>query len=167
MATVTLGGDPFAISGEIPAVGSAAPAFTLTGGDLGEVSLGDYAGKHLILNIFPSVDTPVCAASVRRFNSEAAGREGVSVLCVSKDLPFAQGRFCSAENIEGVACASEMRDASFGDAYGLRITEGPLAGLFARAVVVVDGSGTVVHSQLVPEIKEEPDYDAALATCPR
>ena len=165
MATVTLGGTPFAISGDVPAAGDAAPDFTLTGGDLGDISLGDYSGQHLVLNIFPSVDTPVCAASVRRFNEEAAGREGVSVLCVSRDLPFAHGRFCAAENIEAVSCASEMRDGSFGDAYGLRITEGPLNGLLARAVVVVDGDGQVRYSQLVPEIKEEPDYDAALAAC--
>ena len=165
MATVTLGGTPFAISGDIPAAGDAAPDFTLTGGDLGDVSLGNYAGQRLILNVFPSVDTPVCAASVRRFNEEAAALEGVSVLCVSRDLPFAQGRFCAAENIEAVSCASEMRDGSFGDAYGLRITEGPLAGLLARAVVVVDGDGKVRYSELVPEIKQEPDYDAALAAC--
>lgn len=165
MATVTLGGTPFAISGDLPEAGAAAPDFTLTGGDLGDISLGDYAGQQLILNIFPSVDTPVCAASVRRFNEEAAALEGVSVLCVSRDLPFAHGRFCAAENIEAVSCASEMRDGSFGDAYGVRITEGPLNGLLARAVVVVDGDGRVRHSQLVPEIKEEPDYDAALAAC--
>ena len=107
----------------------------------------------------------MCAASVRRFNEEAAALEGVSVLCVSRDLPFAHGRFCAAENIEAVSCASEMRDGSFGDAYGVRITEGPLNGLLARAVVVVDGDGRVRHSQLVPEIKEEPDYDAALSAC--
>ena len=165
MATVTLGGTPFAISGDLPEAGAAAPDFTLTGGDLGDISLGDYAGQRLILNIFPSVDTPVCAASVRRFNEEAAALKGVSVLCVSRDLPFAHGRFCAAENIEAVSCASEMRDGSFGDAYGVRITEGPLNGLLARAVVVVDGDGRVRHSQLVPEIKEEPDYDAALAAC--
>ncbi|MCY4626590.1 MAG: thiol peroxidase [Acidobacteria bacterium] len=165
MATVTLGGTPFPISGEVPAAGVAAPNFTLTGGDLGDVSLGDFAGKRLILNVFPSVDTPVCAASVRRFNEEAAALEGVSVLCVSRDLPFAHGRFCAAENIDAVNCASEMRDGSFGNAYGLRITEGPLAGLLARAVVVVDGDGKVQHSELVPEIKQEPDYDAALAAC--
>ncbi len=165
MATVTLGGTPFPISGEVPAAGVAAPDFTLTGGDLGDISLGDFAGKRLILNVFPSVDTPVCAASVRRFNEEAAALEGVSVLCVSRDLPFAHGRFCAAENIDAVKCASEMRDGSFGDAYGLRITEGPLAGLLARAVVVVDGDGKVQHSELVPEIKQEPDYNAALAAC--
>lgn len=162
MPTVNLGGTPFRISGELPGVGDAAPAFALTGGDLGEVTLGDYAGRRLVLNIFPSVDTPVCAASVKRFNEEAARLENTAVLCVSRDLPFAQGRFCGAEKIEGVQCGSEMRDTSFGDAYGVRIVEGPLAGLFARAVVVVDASGRVVHSQLVPEIKEEPDYDAAL-----
>lgn len=165
MASVTLGGTPFPISGKVPTAGDAAPEFTLTGGDLGDVSLADFAGQRLILNIFPSVDTPVCANSVRRFNEEAAGLDGVSVLCVSRDLPFAHGRFCAAENIEAVRCVSELRDSSFGDAYGLRITAGPLAGLLARAVVVVDGDGTVRYSQLVPEIKEEPDYAAALAAC--
>jgi len=165
MATVTLGGTPFAISGDLPEAGATAPDFTLTGGDLGDISLGDYAGQRLILNIFPSVDTPVSAASVRRFNEEAAALEGGSVLCVSRDLPFAHGRCGAAENIEAVSCASEMRDGSFGDAYGVRNTEGPLNGLLARAVVVVDGDGRVRHSQLVPEIKEEPDYDAALAAC--
>lgn len=165
MATVTLGGAPFAISGAIPVAGDTAPDFTLTGGDLGDLSLGDYAGQQLILNIFPSVDTPVCAASVRRFNEEAAALEGVTVLCVSRDLPFAHGRFCAAENIESVQCVSELRDSGFGDAYGLRITEGPLAGLLARAVIVVDGEGTVRYSELVPEIKQEPDYDSALAAC--
>jgi thiol peroxidase len=165
MATVTLGGTAFAISGNVPAAGDPAPDFTLTGGDLGDISLGNYAGQRLILNVFPSVDTPVCAASVRRFNEEAAALEGVSVLCVSRDLPFAHGRFCAAENIEAVSCASELRDGSFGDAYGLRITEGPLAGLLARAVVVVEADGKVGYSELVPEIKQEPDYDRALAAC--
>lgn len=162
MPTVTLGDKPVAISGELPRVGDAAPAFRLTGDDLGAVTLADYAGQHLVLNIFPSVDTPVCAASVKRFNEEAAQLENTAVLCVSRDLPFAQGRFCGAEDIERVRCASEMRDTSFGDAYGVRIVEGPLAGLFARAVVVVDPAGRVVHSQLVPAIEEEPDYEAAL-----
>lgn len=165
MASVTLGGTPFPISGEVPKAGDAAPDFTLTGGDLGDVSLSNYAGQRLILNIFPSVDTPVCANSVRRFNEEASALEGVAVLCVSRDLPFAHGRFCAAENIEAVRCVSELRDSTFGDAYGLRITAGPLAGLLARAVVVVDRDGTVRYSQLVPEIKEEPDYDAALQAC--
>ncbi|CAI8047158.1 Thiol peroxidase [Geodia barretti] len=165
MATVTLGGTAFAISGDVPKAGDTAPDFTLTGGDLGDVSLRDYAGQRLILNIFPSVDTPVCANSVRRFNAEAAALEGVSVLCVSRDLPFAHGRFCAAEDIEAVRCVSEMRDSSFGKAYGLTIAEGPLAGLLARAIVVVGPDGKVGYSQLVPEIKEEPDYDAALAAC--
>lgn len=162
MPTVTLGDKPVAISGELPRVGDAAPAFSLTGDDLGAVTLADYAGQHLVLNIFPSVDTPVCAASVKRFNEEAAQLENTAVLCVSRDLPFAQGRFCGAEDIERVRCASEMRDTSFGDAYGVRIVEGPLAGLLARAVVVVDPAGRVVHSQLVPAIEDEPDYEAAL-----
>ncbi len=165
MATVNLGGNPVAISGELPQAGDAAPAFTLTGGDLSDVSLADFAGGKVLLNIFPSVDTPVCAASVRRFNEAAASLDGVQVLCVSRDLPFAQGRFCAAEKIEGVQCASEMRDDAFGTAYGVRITEGKLAGVFARAVVVVGADGQVLHSELVPEITQEPDYDAALASC--
>lgn len=165
MATVNLAGNPVPISGQLPSSGDSAPAFTLTGGDLGDVSLADFAGRKVILNIFPSVDTPVCAASVRRFNEAAAALEGVEVLCVSRDLPFAQARFCAAEEIEGVRCASEMRDSGFGDAYGVRIAGGKLSGVFARAVVVVGEDGRVVHSQLVPEITEEPDYDAALAAC--
>ncbi len=165
MASVKLGGTPVAISGQLPSPGDPAPAFTLTGGDLDDISLADFAGKKLLLNIFPSVDTPVCAASVRRFNEAAAALEGVDVLCVSCDLPFAQARFCAAEEIEGVRCASEMRGDGFGAAYGVRITEGKLAGIFARAVVVVGEDGRVVHSELVPEITQEPDYDAALAAC--
>ena len=165
MATVNLGGNPVPISGYLPQAGDAAPAFTLTGGDLSDVSLADFSAGKLILNIFPSVDTPVCAASVRRFNEAAAALGGVEVLCVSRDLPFAQARFCAAENIEGVQCASEMRDDAFGAAYGVRITDGKLAGVFARAVVVVGSDGQVLHSELVPEITQEPDYDAALAAC--
>ena len=163
MATVKLGGAACATSGDLPAPGAAAPDFSLTGGDLAGISLADYAGQRLILNIFPSVDTPVCANSVRRFNEAAAGLENTAVLCVSRDLPFAQGRFCAAEDIDAVACASEMDGAAFGDSYGVRITDGKLAGLFARAIVVVDTDGTVIHSQLVPEITTEPDYDAAFA----
>lgn len=163
MATVKLGGAACATSGELPAPGAAAPDFTLTGGELTGISLADYAGQRLILNIFPSVDTPVCANSVRRFNEAAAGLDNTAVLCVSRDLPFAQGRFCAAENIAAVACASEMDGTAFGDSYGVRITDGKLAGLFARAIVVVGADGAVIHSQLVPEITSEPDYDAAFA----
>ena len=163
MATVNLHGEPCSISGDLPRVGEPAPAFSLTGGDLKDLTLADFAGKRLVLNIFPSVDTPVCAQSVRRFNEEAASLSGTEVLCVSRDLPFAQSRFCGAEDLDRVKCASEMRSGAFGEAYGVRIVDGVLAGLFARAIVVVDASGAVTHSQLVPEIGEEPDYAAALA----
>lgn len=164
MAKTAFKGTPVSTSGELPKVGAKAPEFTLTKNDLGAATLKDYAGKFLVLNIFPSVDTGVCATSVRRFNVEAAKLPNAAVLCVSKDLPFAQKRFCGAEGIDKVATASWFRGPDFGAAYGLTMTEGPLAGLFARAVVVVDPSGTVVHSQLVPEIAQEPDYAAALAT---
>ena len=142
-------------------MGGPAPGFSLTGTDLGTVSDEQYRGKPLLLNIFPSVDTPVCAMSVRTFNERAAG-SGLAVLCVSKDLPFAQKRFCGAEGIENVTTVSAFRDG-FGEAYGVTIADGPMAGLLARAVVVVGANGDVVYSELVPEIAQEPDYDAALA----
>ncbi len=163
MATVTLGGNPISISGELPKVGTKAPDFSLTATDLSDVSLATYAGKKVVLNIFPSLDTPVCAASVRRFNAEASKIPGTVVLCISRDLPFAQKRFCGAEGLDNVVSLSAMRSSDFGKAYGILITDGPLAGLFARSVVVLDGSGKVVKTQLVPEIKQEPDYDAALS----
>jgi thiol peroxidase len=163
MATVTLGGNPISISGDLPAVGTKAPDFTLTGGDLADVSLSKYAGKKVILNVFPSIDTAVCAASVRKFNEAAAGLKDTVVLAISRDLPFAQKRFCGAEGIENVVTLSAMRDTDFGKKYGVLITSGPLAGLFARSVVVLDPNGKVVYRELVPEIKEEPKYDAALA----
>lgn len=161
MAQITLRGNAINTVGELPAVGSPAPAFTLTGTDLGQVSSEQYSGKPLLLNIFPSVDTPVCATSVRTFNERVAA-SGASVLCVSKDLPFAQKRFCGAEDIENVTTGSAFRD-SFGEDYGITITDGPMAGLLGRAVVVIGADGTVVYSELVPEIAQEPDYDAALA----
>ena len=161
MAEITLRGNPIHTVGELPAVGSPAPEFTLTGTDLGTVSSSEFRGKPLLLNIFPSIDTPVCASSVRTFN-ERAGASGVSVLCVSKDLPFAQNRFCGAEGIENVISASAFRD-SFGDDYGITISDGPMAGLLARAVVVIGPDGNVAYTELVPEIGVEPDYDAALA----
>ncbi len=161
MAQITMRGNPVHTVGDLPAVGSAAPGFTLTGADLGRVSSDDFRGKPLVLNIFPSVDTPVCASSVRTFNERAAGG-GLSVLCVSKDLPFAQQRFCGAEGIENVKTASAFRD-SFGEDYGLTMADGPMAGLLARAVVVVSADGNVAYAELVPEIAHEPDYDAALA----
>ncbi|MEP1125846.1 MAG: thiol peroxidase [Ilumatobacter sp.] len=161
MAEVTLGGNPVHTSGDLPEVGSAAPSFTLTGSDLGDVSMSSFEGKNLVLNIFPSVDTPTCATSVRTFNERAAGLENTAVVCVSADLPFAQGRFCGAEGIENVSTASTFR-SSFGDDFGVNLTDGPLAGVLARAVVVVGADGIVKHTELVSEIANEPDYDAAL-----
>jgi thiol peroxidase len=154
-------GNPINTVGELPAVGSPAPGFTLTGSDLAPVSNDQFGGKPVLLNIFPSLDTPVCASSVRTFNERAAAG-GLSVLCVSKDLPFAQARFCGAEGIENVKTASAFRD-SFGQDYGLTIADGPFAGLLARAVVVIGADGNVAYSELVPEIANEPNYDAALA----
>ena len=163
MAQTKLGGNPVHTSGDLPAVGSPAPEFKLTKTDLSDVALKDFAGKKVVLNIFPSIDTDVCAASVRKFNAEAAEMEGTVVLAVSKDLPFAHKRFCGAEGIDNVISLSELRNGDFGAAYGVRLEDGPLGGLFARSIVVIDESGKVVYNQLVPEIKEEPDYAAALA----
>ena len=161
MAQITLRGNPINTVGELPAVGSPAPNFTLTGTDLGQVTSDQFSGKPFVLNIFPSVDTPVCSSSVRAFNERAAS-SGTAVLCVSKDLPFAQKRFCGAEGIENVTTASAFRD-SFGEDYGITITDGPMAGLLGRAVVVVGADGNVAYTELVPEIGQEPDYDAAVA----
>ncbi len=161
MAQITLRGNPINTVGELPAVGSPAPAFKLTGSDLGAVSSEQYHGKPVVLNIFPSVDTPVCATSVRTFNERAAA-SGAAVVCVSKDLPFAFARFCGADGIENVKTASAFRD-SFGDDYGVTITDGPMAGLLARAIVVIGADGNVAYTELVPEIAQEPNYDAALA----
>lgn len=161
VAEITLGGKPVHTVGEIPAVGSPAPSFALAGVDLSPVTNAQFAGKPVLLNIFPSVDTPTCATSVRTFNQRAAAG-GMTVLCVSKDLPFALSRFCGAEGIENVMSASAFRD-SFGEDYGVTIADGPMAGLLARAVVVVAPDGTIAYTQLVPEIADEPDYDAALA----
>jgi thiol peroxidase len=163
MAQVTFQGTPVNTIGDLPAVGQTAPDFTLTKTDLSDISLGDYKGKKLVLNIFPSVDTPVCAASVRRFNDEAGKLENTEVLCISRDLPFALGRFCGAEGLESVTPASEMRSGHFGKDYGVRIIDSALAGLFARAIIILDEESKVVYTQLVPEIAEEPDYEAALA----
>ncbi len=162
MAQITLRGNPINTVGELPAVGSQAPEFKLTGADLSTVSSEQFRGKSVLLNIFPSVDTPVCATSVRTFDERAAAT-GLTVVCVSKDLPFAQKRFCGAEATDNVTTASAFRD-SFGEDYGVTIADGPMAGLLARAVVVIDADGKVAHAQLVPEIAEEPDYEAALAT---
>ncbi len=162
MAQITLGGSPINTGGTVPMVGSPAPAFTLTAGDLSPVQNADFAGQNLVLNIFPSIDTPTCATSVRTFNERAAGVDNTVVLNVSADLPFAQGRFCGAEGIENVSNASTFKNPEFLIAYGVSMVDGKLEGLCARAVVVIDGEGNVIHSELVPEIAQEPDYDAAL-----
>lgn len=162
MATTAFSGSPAHTVGELPAVGEKAPHFTTVNTSLAEVSDGDFAGKRVVLNIFPSVDTGVCAASIREFNQRAAGLENTAVVTVSMDLPFALGRFCGAEGIENVVTTSAFR-SGFGEDYGVRLTDSPLAGALARAVIVVDSDGTVLHSQLVPEITTEPDYDAAIA----
>lgn len=164
MATTHLGETPVQTAGDLPAVGAAAPAFALTRSDLSPVSLEDFAGKRVILNIFPSIDTAVCAMSVRTFNTEAAALENAVVVCASADLPFALSRFCGAEGIENVITASTFRSDSFGTDYGVKMIDGKLAGLMARAVVVIDESGTVAHAELVPAIGQEPDYAAALAS---
>ncbi len=163
MATVTLRGNPVNTSGNLPTLGSKAPDFSLVKQDLSSVHLADLAGKKVVLNIFPSIDTATCATSVRRFNEKAAGISNTVVLCVSKDLPFAAKRFCGAEGIENVITGSSFRDTAFEDAYGVKLVDSALTGLIARSVVVLDEQGVVVYTELVPEIGSEPDYDAALA----
>ena len=162
MAEITLGGNPVTTQGEVPSAGSQAPDFTLTGGDLGPVSKADFAGQNVVLNIFPSVDTPTCATSVRTFNERAASLGNTTVLCVSADLPFAQGRFCGSEGLENVKTASTFKNPEFLENFGVAMSDGKLEGLAARAVVVMNGEGEVVHSELVSEIANEPNYDAAL-----
>ena len=161
MAQITLKGNPVQTSGELPAAGSTAPAFSLVAQDLSDKSLSDLGAKAVVLNVFPSVDTPTCAMSVRSFNEKAAALDGVVVANVSADLPFAQKRFCGAEGIENAMTLSTFR-SSFAKDFGLEITDGPLAGLCARAVIVVNGAGEVTYTQLVGEIADEPDYEAAL-----
>ncbi|TBU97788.1 thiol peroxidase [Stutzerimonas kirkiae] len=163
MTRVTLKGNPVQVDGHLPQVGQQAPAFSLVGGDLSDVTLASLAGKRKVLNIFPSVDTPTCATSVRKFNSEASRLSNTLVLCISADLPFAQARFCGAEGLENVISLSTLRSAAFLEDYGVAISTGPLAGLAARAVVVLDEQDKVLHSELVAEIANEPDYAAALA----
>lgn len=162
MATTAFDGNAVATCGELPSVDAAAPAFTLVKQDLSEVTLESLSGKKVVLNVFPSIDTPVCALSVKKFNQEAAQLNNTVVLCVSMDLPFAAARFCGAEGIENVMTASAFRSPEFGSAYGLSLAEGPLKGLLARAVIVIDEDGKVSYVQLVPEIKDEPDYASAL-----
>lgn len=162
MALVTLKGSPVRLAGELPARGSKAPGFALTAADLSEKTLADFAGKKKVLNITPSLDTSVCATSARRFNESVAGLEDTVLLNVSADLPFAAGRFCASEGLDRVVALSTFRSPSFGEDWGVRIEDGPLAGLTARAVVVLDAEDRVVYTQLVPEITEEPTYAAAL-----
>jgi thiol peroxidase len=163
MAQTAFKGNPVHTAGALPAVGAKAPDFKLVAVDLADVGPGDFAGKTVVLNIFPSIDTPVCAASVRRFNALLDKLGDVVVLCASADLPFAHARFCGAEGLANVKSVSNLRDKGFGARYGVEITDGPLAGLLARAVVVIGKDGHVTHTQLVPEITQEPDYDAAIA----
>jgi thioredoxin-dependent peroxiredoxin len=163
MAQITLKGNLIHTAGFLPKVGEMAHDFTLTKSDLSPVSLGEFKGKKVVLNIFPSIDTSVCATSVRRFNEEAGKLRNTVVLCISKDLPFAHGRFCGAEGLQNVITASDFRDSRFSDAYGVGIVDSPLAGLLSRAVVVVDEIGKVVYTEQVPEIGQEPDYEKALA----
>lgn len=163
MSTVSLGGNPIDVSGRFPAKGDAAPALSLTAADLKDVTLADFAGKRKVLNIVPSLDTPTCATSTRKFNAEASSLANTVVLVVSADLPFAAKRFCETEGLANVQTLSTFRSPGFAPAYGVAISSGPLVGLTARAVVVLDEADKVIHAQLVPEIKEEPDYAAALA----
>ncbi|HHJ15997.1 MAG TPA: thiol peroxidase [Gammaproteobacteria bacterium] len=163
MATITLKGTEIHTNGELPAVGSQAPDFHLVDGDLGDKRLADYAGRKKLLNIVPSLDTPVCATSTKKFNDFAAGRDDVVMLVIAADLPFAMTRFCSGEGVDKVIPLSMMRSRNFAKDYGVLIEDGPLAGITARAVVVIDENDKVVYTELVPEIVQEPDYDKALA----
>ena len=163
MAEITLKGNPINTLGTLPEKGSKAPDFTLVKTDLSEAKLSDYKGQKVVLNIFPSLDTATCAASVRRFNKEASELENTVVLCISKDLPFAQARFCGAEGLDNVITLSDFRNGSFGKDYQVEIVDGPLAALESRAVVVVDEKGDVVYTQQIPEIVDEPDYEDVLA----
>ena len=162
MALTKLGPADAHLAGELPATGTTAPDFLLTANDMKDVSLKDFAGKNIVLNIFPSVDTRTCAMSVREFNTRAAANENTVVLCISKDLPFAQKRFCGAEGIDRAITLSDFRNRGFGNSYGVELTSSAFAGLFARAVVVIDTNGKVKHTELVPQIGEEPNYEAAL-----
>lgn len=163
MASITFKGSEIHTSGNLPSVGKKAPEFQLTAADLSSKSLSDFLGKKVVLNIFPSIDTGVCAQSVRKFNEEASKLDNTTVLCISKDLPFAQGRFCGAEGLSEVITLSEFKDENFSNAYQVKITDGPLEGLMSRAVVVIDETGNVVYTEQVPEIGQEPDYESAIA----
>lgn len=163
MASITLGGNSIHTSGELPKVGSKAIDFNLVKTDLGTASLADFTGTRVVLNIFPSIDTGTCATSVRKFNEKASALENTKVLCISRDLPFAQKRFCGAEGLENVINLSDFKEGLFGKNYGLEITDGPLAGLHSRVVVVLDENGTILHTEQVNEIADEPNYEAALS----
>lgn len=163
MATITIEGNEINTNGDLPAVGTAAPTATLTDGELNDVTLDSFSGKKKVLNIVPSLDTGICAISTKKFNEAASTHEDTVFLTISADLPFAQGRFCEAENIDQVKTLSMMRDRNFAKDYGVLITDGPLAGITARAVVVLDADNNVTYTELVPEIVQEPDYDSAIA----
>ena len=163
MASITLGGNPIHTNGELPTVGSKATDFNLIKTDLGTASLADFSGSKVVLNIFPSIDTGTCATSVRTFNEKASSLSNTKVLCISRDLPFAQKRFCGTEGLENVINLSDFKDGSFGKNYGLEIVDGPLAGLHSRVVIVLDENGTILHTEQVSEIANEPNYEAALA----
>jgi len=163
MAEIALKGNPIHTLADLPAIGSSTPDFTLTKMDLSEIFLSDFTGIKLVLNIFPSIDTSVCAASVRKFNAEAGSLDNTVVLCISKDLPFALKRFCGSEGLEDVISVSGFRNNNFGEGYGIQMIDGPLKGLYGRAVVVVGEDGKVTYTELVPEIGQEPNYEAALA----
>ncbi len=162
MAKVTFKDNEINTIADLPSAGETAPDFTLTKTDMSDVGIADFAGKRVILNIFPSIETPVCSASVKRFNSEVEKLENTEILCVSKDLPFAHARFNADEEIKNVISLCELRNSDFGDRYGVRIVDGPLAGLFARALVAVDENSRIIFTQLVPDISEEPDYHSVL-----
>ena len=163
MASITLKGNPIHTIGNLPETGNQAPDFSLVKTDLSEASLADFKGNRLVLNIFPSIDTPTCAASVRAFNQKAAALDNTKVLCISRDLPFAQARFCGAENLDNVITLSDFDSGSFGQDYGLTIADGPLKGLHSRAIVVVDENGKVIYTEQIGEIADEPNYEKALA----
>ncbi len=162
MASITLGGNPIHTNGELPQIGSKAIDFNLVKTDLSTTTLSDFAGSRIILNIFPSIDTGTCATSVRKFNEKASSLNNTKVLCISRDLPFAQKRFCGAEGLEDVINLSDFKDGSFGKNYGLEITDGPLAGLHSRVIIVIDENGAILHTEQVSEIANEPNYEAAL-----
>lgn len=163
MASITLNGSPFHTIGDLPQIGDQAPSFSLIKTDLSETTLADFKGSRLVLNIFPSIDTSTCASSVRAFNQKAAALDNTKVLCISRDLPFAQARFCGAENLDNVITLSDFDSGNFGRDYGLTIADGPLKGLHSRVIVVVDQNGTVIYTEQIVEIADEPNYEKALA----